>query len=149
MNHAISTVAKTEIIKQLGYFPAFLTPAIRSSLIYQSLVQQTLFAYINNPLPSQFKEKLFIVLSRYFGISYFTICHSCTLRSQGISATEILALEKLQYPQSELEVVMDLEILSRQWRNGIGWQKNSEMEVCLLRCSSLLFLHPEQTASLS
>jgi signal transduction histidine kinase len=149
MNHAISTVAKTEIIKQLGCFPAFLTPAIKSSLIYQSLVQQTLFAYINNPLPSQFKEKLFVVLSRYFGVSYFTICHSCTLRSLGISATEILALEKLQYPQSELEVVKDLEILSHQWRNEIGWQKNSETELSLLRCSTLLFLHPEQTASLS
>ena len=45
MNHAISSLAKTEIIKQLGCFPAFLTPAIKSSLIYQSLVQQTLFAY--------------------------------------------------------------------------------------------------------
>jgi signal transduction histidine kinase len=149
MNHAISSLAKTEIIKQLGCFPAFLTPAIKSSLIYQSLVQQTLFAYINNPLPSQFKEKLFVVLSRYFGISYFTICHSCTLRSLGISATEILALEKLQYPQSELEVAKDLEILSYQWRKEIGWQKNSETELSLLRCSTLLFLHPEQTASLS
>ena len=149
MNHAISSLAKTEIIKHLGCFPAFLTPAIKSSLIYQSLVQQTLFAYINNPLPAQFKEKLFVVLSRYFGISYFTICHSCTLRSLGISATEILALEKLQYPQSELEVAKDLEILSRQWRKEIGWQKNSETEYSLLRCSSLIFLQPEQTASLS
>ncbi|MEY2856689.1 MAG: hypothetical protein RLZZ74_999 [Cyanobacteriota bacterium] len=149
MNHASPSLAKTEIIKQLGYFPAFLTPAINSSLIYQSLVQQTLFAYVNNPLPAQFKEKLFVFLSRYFGISYFTICHSCTLRSQGISATEILALEKLEYPQSELEVARDLEILRDQWHSGRVWQQNSELEASLLRCSSLIFLHPEQTANLS
>ncbi len=149
MNHAIFSLAKTEIIKELGCFPAFIAPAIKSSLIYQSLVQQTLFAYINNPLPAQFKEKLFVVLSRYFGISYFTICHSCTLRSLGISATEILALEKLQYPQSELEVAADLELLSQQWPRGGEWQHDSELEISLLRCSSLIFLHPQETVNLS
>jgi PAS domain-containing protein len=149
MNHASPSLAKTEIIKQLGYFPAFLTPAINSSLIYQSLVQQTLFAYVNNPLPAQFKDKLFVFLSRYFGISYFTICHSCTLRSQGISATEILTLAVLEYPRSELEVARDLEILRDQWHSGRGWQHSSELEASLLRCSSLIFLHPEQTANLS
>lgn len=148
MNHAIFSLAKTEIIKQLGCFPAFIAPAIKSSLIYQSLVQQTLFAYINNPLPAQFKEKLFVVLSRYFGISYFTICHSCTLRSLGISATEILALE-IQYPQSELEVAADLEILRQQWLRGGEWQQDSELEISLLRCSSLIFLHPQETVNLS
>lgn len=149
MNHATPSLAKTEIIKHLGYFPAFLTPAINSSLIYQSLVQQTLFAYVNNPLPSQFKEKLFVFLSRYFGINYFTICHSCTLRSQGVSATEILALAKLPYPQSELEVAKDLEVLRNHWCNGRGWQQNDQIEESLLRCSSLIFLQPEQTANLS
>lgn len=149
MNHASPSLAKTEIIKQLGYFPAFLTPAINSSLIYQSLVQQTLFAYVNNPFPSQFKEKLFVFLSRYFGLNYFTICHSCTLRSRGISATEILALAQLEYPQSELAVMQDLEVLQSQWQQGAAWEKNSVLEASLLRCASLIFLHPEQTANLS
>ncbi|NJL52635.1 MAG: hypothetical protein HC930_11185 [Hydrococcus sp. SU_1_0] len=71
------------------------------------------------------------------------------MRSQGISATEILALAKLEYPQSELEVVRDLEILRDQWHSGKVWRHNSELEVSLLRCSSLIFLHPEQTANLS
>jgi signal transduction histidine kinase len=149
MNHASSSLAKTEIIKQLGYFPAFLTPAINSSLIYQSLVQQTLFAYVNNPLPSQFKEKLFVFLSRYFGLNYFTICHSCTLRSRGISPTEILAIAKLEYPQSELAVMQDLEVLRSQWQQKTAWEKNSVLEASLLRCAGLIFLHPEQTANLS
>jgi len=149
MNYANLSLAKTEIIKQLGYFPAFLIPAINSSLIYQSLVQQTLFAYINNPLPTQFKEKLFIVLSRYFGISYFTICHSCTLRSLGISATDILALERLSVPQSELNVAEDMRMLQQQSDREIDWYSNPELEAALLRCSSLIFLHPEQTADLS
>ncbi|MEM8719690.1 MAG: ATP-binding protein [Cyanobacteria bacterium P01_G01_bin.39] len=186
MNHANSTLAKTEIIKQLGYFPAFLIPAISSSLIYRSLVQQTLFAYINNPLPARFKEKLFILLSRYFGISYFTICHSCTLRSLGTSAAEIMQLGDLKYPQFQADVANDLHILNSQWQgedatpplpseipepnSGIAgfskqrrcdpppvgacvprqaWHTNLQLETSLLRCSALIFLHPEQTASLS
>ena len=149
MNHAKSSLAKTEIIKQIGYFPAFLLPAIDSSLIYDSLVQQTLFAYINNPLPIEFKEKLFIILSRHFGIAYFTICHSCNLRSLGTSAREILALGQFRYPESELETAADLEILQKKLQPGIGWQKNSSVEMSLLRCASLIFLQPQRTTHLT
>ena len=149
MNHANPTLAKTEIIKQLGYFPAFLIPAINSSLIYRSLVQQTLFAYINNPLPARFKEKLFVILSRYFGISYLTICHSCTLRSLGVSPTEIIQLGNIQYPQSETEVAADLKTLKSQGQQRKNWYQNPQVEACLLRCSILLFLRSEQTAHLS
>ncbi|MEM8673093.1 MAG: ATP-binding protein [Cyanobacteria bacterium P01_G01_bin.67] len=149
MNHANPNLAKTEIIRQLGFFPAFLIPAINSSLIYRSLVQQTLFAYINNPLPAKFKEKLFIILSRYFGISYFTICHSCTLRSLGATATEIIQLEKIEYPQSELDVVADLRRLNSQWNQGHDWHHNHQLETSLLRCATLIFLHSEQTSCLS
>ena len=149
MNHAKSGLAKTEIIKQLGYFPAFLLAAFDSPLIYDSLVQQTLFAYINNPLPIQFQEKLFILLSRHFGISYFVICHSCSLRSQGTSAREILNLERFQHPQSELEIAEDLEILQKGWQPAVGWQKNSAVETSLLRCASLVFLQPQYTSHLT
>ncbi len=149
MNHANPILAKTEIIKQLGYFPAFLIPAINSSLIYRSLVQQTLFAYINNPLPARFKEKLFVILSRYFGISYFTICHSCTLRSLGVSTTEIIKLGNIKYPQSEAEVIEDIKTLKTQRQQGKDWYRNPQVEASLLRCSTLIFLRSEQTANLS
>ncbi|MEL7009059.1 MAG: ATP-binding protein [Cyanobacteria bacterium J06588_4] len=149
MNHANASLAKTEIIKQLGYFPAFLIPAINSSLIYRSLVQQTLFAYVNNPLPIQFKEKLFVVLSRFVGISYFTICHSCSLRSLGTTATDILGLEKINYPESEVEIAADVSFLRNNWCQAREWDQDQEMELALLRCSSLIFLYPEQTANTS
>lgn len=149
MNHANPNLAKTEIIKQLGYFPAFLIPAVDSSLIYRSLVQQTLFAYVNNPLPAKFKEKLFIVLSRYFDLSYFTICHSCTLGSLNVTATEIMQLGNFQYPQSEVELAADLRILGSQWHSEQDWQQNWQLECSLLRCATLIFLHSEQTVHLS
>ena len=148
MNCEKPSLAKTEIIKQLGYFPAFLSSAVEHSMIYRSLTQQTLLSYINNPLPSKFKEKLFISLSRYYGISYFTICHSCTLRSLGVSISEILELENLGYPGSEAEVATDIQNLSEQC-SGKDWHHNPKFEAALLRCSSLIFINPEQRASLS
>ncbi|MBE9046160.1 PAS domain-containing protein [Pleurocapsales cyanobacterium LEGE 10410] len=142
MNHANLSLVKTEIIKQLGYFPAFLVPALNSSSVAQSLLQQTLLSYLNNPLPALFKEKLFVILSRYVGINYFTICHSCTLRSQGMSAAEILALENIGYPQTETEIAADLQILDTQWSKSSNWQDNPQIEASLLRCANLIFIRP-------
>ncbi len=149
MNHDNSSLAKTEIIKQLGYFPAFLIPAINSSLIYHSLVQQTLFAYVNNPFPPKFKEKLFVSLSRYYGMGYFSICHSCTLRSLQVTIAEILELANLGYPQSEIEVGSDIQTLTNQWQSGKSLQHNLKLEASLLRCSSLIFIHPDHTTNLA
>lgn len=148
MNYATTSLAKTEVIKQLGYFPAFLTPAIDSSSIYRSLAHQTLFAYVNNPLPAKFKEKLFITLSRYVGIRYFTICHSCTLYSLGVSAAEILKLDKIRYLQTTTEVAKELQILQEQWQ-GANWQDNPQLETRLLQCSNFIFLKNERMDDLS
>jgi len=139
MNHAHLHLTKTKIARQLGYFPAFLIPAINSSLIFRSLVQQTLSAYVDNPLPNLFKEKLFVYLSRYSGLSYFTICHSCTLKSLGINAAEILQLEKIDYPLVEQDLIKDLQILRTQWSNRRDWHHNSQLETSLLRCSYFIF----------
>lgn len=149
MTHANKRSAKTEIVKQLGYLPAFLIPAINSSLIFRSLAQQTLSAYINNPFPDLFKEKLFVSLSRYCGISYFTICHSCTLQSLGMKASEILALGDIEYPQTEEDIKADLQLLCDQWQGGREWQNNPQIETSLLRCSSLIFLQPTESANCS
>lgn len=147
MSYANSSLAKTEIIKQIGYFPAFLIPALDSSPIYRSLTQQTQFAYINNPLPAVFKEKLFIALSRYCGIEYFTICHSCTLYSLGLSIAEILELGNLKYPQSEAEAIAELQNLKEKWETD--WQHNSYLMTCLLSCAIFIFLQPEKAVNLS
>ena len=147
MNPPNSYLTKTEIAKQLGYFPAFLLPAVNSSLIFRSLVQQTLSAYINNPLPNLFKEKLFVCLSRHFGISYFTICHSCTLQSLGMSAAEILNLAKITSPCTEEDITADLNLLRRQWGDGKRWCDNVQLETGLLRCAYLIFLHPSKAAN--
>ncbi|BAZ43803.1 PAS/PAC sensor signal transduction histidine kinase [Chondrocystis sp. NIES-4102] len=136
--------AKTQIVKKLGYFPAYLIPALNCSLIFQSLVKQTLSSYINNPLPDVFKEKLFVFLSRYSGITYLTICHSCTLQSLGLNPDQILALGDINYPQTEADLEADLQILNHQWLQTENWQEQPRVEISLLRCCSLIFVDPNQ-----
>ena len=142
MNDANFSLAEKEITKQLGHFPAFLIPAVNTLSIYRSLTQKTLLAYINNPLPAVFKEQLFVVLSRYCGIEYFTICHSCTLYSLGMPAAEILELGNLQYPQTEPEAIAELEKL-KQPGQDLDWQDNPQTATNLLHCASFIFFQPQ------
>ena len=136
--------AKVKITKQLGYFPAFLSPAVKHPAIFRSLVQQTFVAYKQNPLPVVFKEKLFVYLSRYYGIEYFTICHSCSLRSLDVSAKEILKLGEIDYPQTKREVRRDLKLLRSRVKKGS--QQESQIEASMLRCASLIFSYPGESA---
>ncbi|MDJ0567689.1 MAG: PAS domain-containing protein [Pleurocapsa sp. MO_192.B19] len=149
MNYDNQYLAKAKIVKELGYFPAFLLPAMDSPLIFRSLVQHTLAAYINNPLPVLLKEKLFVYLSRYFNIDYLTICHSCELRSLGVKGSDILALGKIKYPQTETDLSLDLYLLNNRNQHLEDWQNNSQIEASLLRCSILIFLKPFQTDNCS
>ena len=142
MNYAYSYLNKTKIAKELGYFPAFLMPAANSALVFRSLVRQTLSAYIDNPLPSLFKEKLFVCLSRYFDASYFTICHSCSLISLGVSATEILALAKITDSLSKENIATDLNLLYLQGNKHQIWE-DSQLEASLLRCACFVFIYAE------
>lgn len=136
-----------KVTKQLGFLPSFLLPAIETPEIFTSLFQQTLSAYINNPLPAVFKEKLFVNLSRYCEIDYFTICHSCTLRSFGITAQEILIFKNIKIPQTEADLEADFQLIKRQLVHRSDWESNSEVETSLLRCSILIFLQPSATAN--
>ena len=149
MRHANFSCEKTAIIEQLGYFPAFLIPAVNSSLIYRSLIKETLFAYLNNPLPVRFKEKLFISLSRYFGVRYFTICHSCSLYSLGFSAAEILQLQEIEYPRTEAEVIAHFQTLCARLEQEPNWQDDCQIETSLLHCSNYIFLNRERTKDFS
>jgi signal transduction histidine kinase len=144
MHNAELSLAKTEIIKQIEYFPAFLTPAIASDSIYISLARQTLSSYINNPLPVRLKEKLFVVLSHYYAVDYFTICHSCMLHSIGVSTDEILNLQAIHFPQREKSAIAQLNLLDSLWQKN--WQNDLQIEAALIRCSGFIFIDSLKTS---
>jgi PAS domain S-box-containing protein len=142
-----STQIIREIEERIGFFPSFLAPAISTPQVLDSLWQQTLSAYINNPLPSLFKEKLFTYLSQYCSVPYFLICHSCVLRSLGMTAKEIFNVIQISCPKNESDLRSQLNTLTLTPIQQHYWQSNSEIEDSLLRCSIYMFLQPSQAES--
>ncbi|HYO56612.1 ATP-binding protein [Archangium sp.] len=136
---------REEIEKRFGFFPPFFAPAEDDPRVLENLWQQTLWAYLENPLPVLFREKLFAYLSRYCMVPYCIVCHSCALRPLGMKAAEVLELlESLPPAQRAID-----EALTRMDAVGEAsgdWPApSSDLEENLFRCSVFLFVHQSQS----
>ncbi len=136
---------KAEIEERFGFFPPFFTPALETPEILENLWRQTLSAYVNNPLPVLFKEKLFAYLSRYCSVPYCIICHSCALRPLGMTAAEVLALLTEPAPATEMEIGKHRDVLAAQSPPLEEWpEPGSALDESLMACSIFSFLNPAQ-----
>lgn len=102
---------KTEIEEKFGFFPPLFGPALESPQVLENLWQQTLTADVNNPLPPLFKEKLNAYLSRFCTVPYCMVCHSCVLRSLGMTAGEVLQLLESP-PPTEADLQKHFNVLT-------------------------------------
>lgn len=135
---------KAEIAEKFGFIPPFFGPAEQNPQVLENLWQQTLFAYINNPLPTLFKEKLAAYLSRYCAIPYCTICHSCFLRSLGVRAREVLDLLESP-PPVETDIDAHLRVLAAHPDRLTDLSElNSALEDSLLSCAIFMSVEGEQ-----
>jgi len=133
---------QAEIEEKFGFFPPFFSPALHNSQVLENLWQQTLIAYIHNPLSAVFKEKLSAYLSRFCTVPYCMICHSCTLRPLGMKAEEVLQLLETPPPNVE-EIESHLQILAAYAESNILLEANSPLEESLLICAIFIFLEGE------
>ena len=88
------------IEQRFGFVPPFFGPAAQQPALLAMLWQQTLAAYVDNPLPTVFKELLAVSLGRFCPARYCLMCHTCSLRPLGVGAPTILEL--LQQPVPSL-----------------------------------------------
>ncbi len=131
---------KAEIGAKFGFVPPFFGPAEQNPQVLENLWQQTLSAYVNNPLPALFKEKLSAYLSRFCAVPYCMICHSCTLRPLGMSAREVLELLESP-PPAETHIEEHLRLLAAQPDLLRVWpESSSKLEESLLYCSIFIAL---------
>lgn len=136
-----------EIQNRFGFIPPFFSPAQHNPQVLSYLWHQTLSAYIENPLPSLFKEKLSAYLSRYCAIPYCMICHSCTLKPLGMQAQEILTLLESP-PPFEMNLEEHLNVLRCETgKITLCLEIDSVLEASLLACSTSIFLQPEVSES--
>ncbi len=140
--HRTTEQIKAEIKAKFGFVPPFFEPA-QAPQVLENLWQQTLFAYINNPLPDLFKEKLSAYLSRFCAVPYCMICHSCTLRLLGMNAREILKLLESP-PPVIIDIDEHLRILATQPTLTVWSESNSTLEASLFYCAIFIALASDQ-----
>ena len=131
---------QAEIVAKFGFVPPFFEPAEPTPQVLENLWQQTLTAYVNNPLPALFKEKLSAYLSRFCAVPYCMITRSCTLRPLGLKAREVLELLEAP-PPAETDIDEHLLLLAAQSDLLTVWpESNSKLEASLLYCSIFIAL---------
>jgi signal transduction histidine kinase len=138
------TEIEKEIESQFGFLPPLFAPAKSAPQVLDSFWQQTKLAYFNNPLPSLYKEKLFVYLSRNCSVPYFLICHSCVLHSLGVKGKDIHELLLKPTPETENELEEDFVHLGITNVSPASWATSESLEKSLLRCAILLFHHPQK-----
>lgn len=130
---------KAEIQERFGFVPPFFDPAQENPEVLEYLWQQTLFAYVGNPLSPLFKEKLSAYLSRYCAVPYCMICHSCSLHDLGMNAREVLELLESS-PPTPKHIDKHLSVLAAMpGELTVLPEPNSALEETLLYCSVYIF----------
>ncbi|WP_009632984.1 hybrid sensor histidine kinase/response regulator [Synechocystis sp. PCC 7509] len=137
-----SAEIQAEIEEKFGFFPPFFSPALQNPQVLENLWQQTLIAYVSNPLSAVFKEKLAAYLSRFCSVPYCMVSHSCTLRPLGLSAHQVLTLLESSPPTQE-DIEQHLNILAAQPVFTKLPAPHSDLEESLLICSIFIFLERE------
>jgi hypothetical protein len=132
-----------EVQRRFGFVPPFFEPAIAAPAVLESLWQQTISAYVDNPLPGLFKERLFAYLSRYCAVPYCIVCHSCALRPLGMAAADVLTLLESP-PPDETAVAGQLAALADERGPLPAWpEPGSPLDTTLETCAILMFLRPD------
>jgi hypothetical protein len=134
-----------DVEQRFGFCPPFFEPAMDTPSVLENLWQQTISAYVDNPLPALFKERLFAYLSRYCAVPYCIVCHSCALRPLGMTAAEVLALLESP-PPTDADIARELAALVDERAALAAWpDPGSPLEVTLMNCSIHLFVHGNET----
>ncbi len=113
---------ENRIENRLGVLPNFFRLASETPDIIEKLWEFAQAAYLDNPLPSVFKERLFVHLSRFCAVRYCIARHVGFLVGLGRPAGDATVR-----PQSVAEVV---ELLQRPFPRG------QELQSCLSLCAA-------------
>lgn len=102
---------RARIAHRFGLVPSFFMMARAEPPIVDAMFGMTEFAYLDSPLPTLFKERLFTYVSRFCHVPYCMARHCAFLlgcgnvagdpEADGISIAEAVALLKTPFPNAE------------------------------------------------
>ena len=146
---------RCEVTDRFGVLPNFFCSADAAPGLAEELWKFAKSAYLDSPLPSLFKERLFVHLSRFCEVRYCIVRHVGFLIGQGrpagdadaASETVDQVIEMLRRPLPEGPAVMEvLERLERVSLKGRLPEPRSECETDLFDALSIMFLAPRAAA---
>ena len=142
------------VTRRFGLAPNFFMSAPDAPEIVEKLWDFATSAYLDNPIPSLFKERLFVFLSRFCQVRYCIVRHCGFLVGYGHSSGDASAA-----PQTIEQAIKLLKILP-PWRRQldpiyerlaafktpIDWpEPGSDVEDCIFAASTLIFVDPSKS----
>ena len=146
---------RREVTDRFGVLPNFFCSADAAPGLVEELWKFAKSAYLDNPLPSLFKERLFVHLSRFCEIRYCIVRHVGFLIGQGRPAGDADAapetieqvIELLRRPLPEgAAFTQILERLERVSPGGRLPEPRTECETDLFDALTIMFLSPRDAA---
>ena len=156
MTHELSEQSNTlrfrrEVTDRFGVLPNFFCSADAAPGLIEELWKFAKSAYLDSPLPSVFKERLFVHLSRFCEIRYCIVRHVGFLIGQGRPAGDAAAdfetveqvIEMLRRPLPEGQALTSiLERLESASLSGRLPEPRTECESDLFDALTIMFLSP-------
>jgi len=146
---------RREVADRFGVLPNFFCSADAAPGLVEELWKFAKSAYLDSPLPSLFKERLFVHLSRFCEIRYCIVRHVGFLIGQGRPAGDAATrpetveqvIEMLRRPIPEGPALTKvLERLERVSLGGRLPEPRTECESDLFDALTIMFLSPRDTA---
>ena len=145
---------RREVADRFGVLPNFFCSADAAPGLIEELWKFAKSAYLDSPLPSLFKERLFVHLSRFCEIRYCIVRHVGFLIGQGRPAGDADAgletveqvIEMLRRPLPEGSALTKvLERLERVSLGGRLPEPRTECETDLFDALTIMFLSPRDS----
>jgi len=146
-----------EVTHRFGILPNFFRSANAAQELIEQLWGFAKAGYLDNPMPSVFKERLFVWLSRFCPMRYCIVRHVGFLLGHGYGHA---AGDATAHPQSIEEIVRLLrqptpwqrdmapvyEFLEGQTNSDQDWpDSSSEMEDAIFACAAVMFIEPARS----
>jgi signal transduction histidine kinase len=148
------TAVRARIDERFGLVPSFFMAARAEPPIVESMFALVEFAYFDSPLPSVFKERLFVYVSRFCAVPYCMARHCAFLvgcgnisgdpDAEGVSVPEAMALLKTPFPDAAARdaLLLALHAVPDELE---GWpDPSSALNEVVLFAAAVVFVMPQE-----
>ena len=140
-----------DVSRRFGLVPNFFMTAADAPEIVEKLWDFAAAAYLDNPIPALFKERLFVFLSRFCQVRYCIVRHCGFLVGYGHSSGDASAepqtidqaLKLLKTPPPWRRPLEPIYERLTAFKAPTDWpEPESEIEDCVFAAAALVFVEP-------